>query len=304
MILITYSFIATIASIYFLSALLLNQRQIKEVRKKLIYLEQRDTQKEITLGTSNKEMIAFIESLNTLLGKYRNTGHKIESKNNAFRETITSLSHDLRTPLTTANGYIQLLSEEDLSGEQLEHVLIIEERITAVKKLLDQLFEFARVEADELELNNEPIDLNNVLRDTLATYYIDFEKKGFVPTISIPNEPFIIFGDKEAIKRVFSNVVYNALLYGEGNYVIHSTQGNRRYTISFSNHSSTVLEEDITHIFDRFYTTDKSRSKKTTGLGLAIAKRLIEKTGGDITASLENKNFSITIVFEKDPSIW
>lgn len=304
MILITYSFIATIVCVYLLSALILYRRQIKEVRKQLTYLEQRDTQKEITLGTSNKEIITFIESLNTLLAKYRNTGHKIENKNNAFRETITSLSHDLRTPLTTANGYIQLLLEKDLSEEQLEYVQITEERISAVKKLLDQLFEFARIEADELELNNEPVNLNNVLRDTLATYYGDFEKKSVIPDISIPNEPFIIWGDKEAIIRVFSNVIYNALLYGKGSYVINSKQGNQGYNISFSNHSNTVVAEDIAHIFDRFYTTDKSRSKKTTGLGLAIAKRLIEKTGGNITASLEDNTFSITIFFPKESSIW
>lgn len=304
MILIIYSFIATIVCVYLFSTLILHRRQIKEVRKQLIYLEQRDTHKEITLGTSNKEIITFIESLNALLAKYRNTGHKIENKNNAFRETITSLSHDLRTPLTTANGYIQLLLEQDLSEEQLEYVQITEERISAVKKLLDQLFEFARIEADELELNNEPVNLNNVLRDTLATYYGDFEKKCVIPDISIPNEPFIIWGDKEAIVRVFSNVIYNALLYGEGSYVINSKQGNQGYYISFSNHSNTVLAEDIAHIFDRFYTTDKSRNKKTTGLGLAIAKKLIEKTGGNITASLEDKTFSITIFFSKESSIW
>ncbi|AOZ92967.1 sensor histidine kinase [Paenibacillus crassostreae] len=304
MILIIYSIIATIVSVYLLSALILRRRQIKEVRKQLVYLEQRNTQKEITLGTSDNEMIAFIESLNALLAKYRNTGLKIENKNNAFRETITSLSHDLRTPLTTANGYIQLLLELDLSVEQLEYVQITQERISAVKKLLDQLFEFARIEADELELNNEPVNLNNILRDTLATYYGDFEKKNVIPNISIPNEPFIILGDKEAIIRVFSNVIYNALLYGEGNYVISSKQGNQGYYISFSNLSNTVVAEDIAHIFDRFYTTDKSRSKKTTGLGLAIAKRLIEKTGGNITASLEDKTFSITILFSKESSIW
>lgn len=119
-------------------------------------------------------------------------GQEIERSDTLFRDTITSLSHDLRTPLATANGYIQLLQEQDLTGEQKEYVTIAGERISAVKLLLDQLFEFARIEADELKLNCRNTDIHSVLRDVVASYYGDFEQKKCVPYIVIPNQPAII----------------------------------------------------------------------------------------------------------------
>ena len=187
-------------------------------------------------------------------------------------------------PMTceTANGYIQLLQEQDLTGEQKEYVTIAGERISAVKLLLDQLFEFARIEADELKLNCRNTDIHSVLRDVVASYYGDFEQKKCVPNIVIPNSPAIIWGDPDALARIFSNVVYNALA---------------QTVITVKNASSSIQQEDIPHLFDRFYTTDQSRAKKTTGLGLAIAQRLVTRMGGQISASLQNGIFAIQIVF-------
>ena len=214
-----------------------------------------------------------------------------------FRDTITSLSHDLRTPLATANGYIQLLQEQDLTGDQKEYVMIAGERISAVKLLLDQLFEFARIEADELKLNCRNTDIHSVLRDVVASYYGDFEQKKCVPHIVIPNSPAIIWGDPDALTRIFSNVVYNALVHGEGNYQITAALEEAQTVITVKNASSSIQQEDIPHLFDRFYTTDQSRTKKTTGLGLAIAQRLVTRMGGQISASLQNGIFAIQIVF-------
>lgn len=229
--------------------------------------------------------------------KYRLTGIKIERNDSLFRDTITSLSHDLRTPLATANGYIQLLLEQPLSTEQKEYVKIANERVSAVKILLDQLFEFARIEANELKLNNQLIDANSILRDALATYYNDFETKDIVPAIDIPDSPTMIWADKDALFRVFSNIIYNALVHGDDVYKIHAAVEKKCYHISISNHSDTICKEDIPHLFERFYTTDSSRTKKTTGLGLAIARRLTTQMGGEISAHLHNGIFEIYISF-------
>lgn len=229
--------------------------------------------------------------------KYRETGQQIKKNNDVFRDTITSLSHDLRTPLATANGYVQLLMEQELSPEQKEYVEIAQERISAVKVLLDQLFEFARIEANELKLTQQRTDINSCLRDVLAMYYNDFEQKNSTPDVHIPDTPFIVWADKEAICRVFSNIIYNALIHGDSEYKITSARIEKTYQVIVSNRSETICEEDIPYLFERFYTTDQSRSKKTTGLGLAIAKKLTAKMGGRISAKLNEKNFEIQIVF-------
>lgn len=229
---------------------------------------------------------------------------KVFTKNNIFESVWNenfigddNAINDLRTPLATANGYIQLLQEQDLTGEQKEYATIAGERISAVKLLLDQLFEFARIEADELKLNCRNTDIHSVLRDVVASYYGDFEQKKCVPYIVIPNPPAIIWGDPDALTRIFSNVVYNALVHGEGNYQITAAIEEAQTVITIKNASSSIQQEDIPHLFDRFYTTDQSRTKKTTGLGLAIAQRLVTRMGGQIVASLQNGIFAIQVVF-------
>ena len=260
----------------FLSLKLIYQRKlVQKVKKQIDFLIDRDTQTEIMVEKTDGTIQDLAASINHLLKKYRSMGQEIERSDTLFRDTITSLSHDLRTPLATANGYIQLLQEQDLTGEQKEYATIAGERISAVKLLLDQLFEFVRIEADELKLNCRNTDIHSVLRDVVASYY----------------------GDPDALTRIFSNVVYNALVHGEGNYQITAAIEEAQTVITIKNASSSIQQEDIPHLFDRFYTTDQSRTKKTTGLGLAIAQRLVTRMGGQIVASLQNGIFAIQVVF-------
>lgn len=150
----------------FLSLKLIYQRKlVQKVKKQIDFLIDRDTQTEIMVEKTDGTIQDLAASINHLLKKYRSMGQEIERSDTLFRDTITSLSHDLRTPLATANGYIQLLQEQDLTGEQKEYATIAGERISAVKLLLDQLFEFARIEADELKLNCRNTDIHSVLRD-------------------------------------------------------------------------------------------------------------------------------------------
>lgn len=120
------------------------KRQINHIKVQIDFLFSRDTQSEIGLERIDKSTEHLAESINRLLEKYHETGQQIKKNNDVFRDTITSLSHDLRTPLATANGYVQLLMEQELSPEQKEYVEIAQERISAVKVLLDQLFEFCK----------------------------------------------------------------------------------------------------------------------------------------------------------------
>lgn len=262
----------------FLSLKLIYQRKlVQKVKKQIDFLIDRDTQTEIMVEKTDGTIQDLAASINHLLKKYRSMGQEIERSDTLFRDTITSLSHDLRTPK--------------------EYATIAGERISAVKLLLDQLFEFVRIEADELKLNCRNTDIHSVLRDVVASYYGDFEQKKCVPYIVIPNPPAIIWGDPDALTRIFSNVVYNALVHGEGNYQITAAIEEAQTVITIKNASSSIQQEDIPHLFDRFYTTDQSRTKKTTGLGLAIAQRLVTRMGGQIVASLQNGIFAIQVVF-------
>lgn len=284
-------------SLFVTAKLIVQKHQIAKIKEQIDFCCNRDTQTEITLEKLDKDTEQLAMSINNLLEKYRYTGQQIERNDSLFRDTITSLSHDLRTPLATANGYIQLLLEQGLSDQQREFVEIANERVSTVKMLLDQLFEFARIEANELKLHNQNTDVNSILRDVLATYFSEFEKKDIMPSIDIPDTPVMIWADKDALSRVFSNIIYNALIHGDGEYKISSAITEKHCKICISNRSETICQEDVPHLFDRFYTTDQSRTKKTTGLGLTIARRLTLQMGGEIEAQLQNKTFEIHISF-------
>lgn len=284
-------------ALFLLGKLLIQTRQISQLKKQIDLLCSRDTEAEITLEKLDHCTEQLTISINRLLEKHRLTGRQIETSNRVFKDTITSLSHDLRTPLATANGYIQLLLEENLSASQREYIEIANERIAAVKLLLDQLFELARIEASELHFHNQSIDANNVLRDVVATCFNEFEKKNLVPLIDIPSPPAMIWADKDALSRIFSNILHNALIHGDGDYRICSAATETECRIVIANRSTSIQEQDLPRLFDRFYTTDHSRTKKTTGLGLAIAHKLTVQMGGKISAHLQNEIFEICISF-------
>ena len=145
--------------------------------------------------------------------------------------------------------------------------------------------------------SNEEVDLNALLRSVAVSFYQSFEERGITPQLQIAQEPFWITCDEKAMARVFNNLIYNALAHGDGGYAISSACEGGQYRFVFENTTNTIVPEDMENIFDRFYTTDKSRSKKGTGLGLAISKNLVTQMGGRIEAKLAGKEFRIVVSF-------
>lgn len=288
----------TITSIMFLY-LLTYKKELKDLKKQIEFINENDTNMELTCQLQSKEIIELISSIDNLLKVHKSYKQKAKKNSSVFKETITSISHDLRTPLTSAIGYVELLNKKDVTYEKKqEYIEVIQSRITAVKKLLDQLFEYSRIEANELTVECEKINLNNILRDTISMFYNDFIKKHIEPSIEITDKAFMIYGDYDALKRVFGNIINNAIIHGDGSFSVRSFEKDNNYYIEFTNHINSITEEDISQIFERFYTTDKSRNRKTTGLGLSIAKKLISQMGGDIRAWYKEDIFGIIINFQ------
>ena len=163
--------------------------------------------------------------------------------------------------------------------------------------LLDQLFEFARIEADELKLNCRNTDIHSVLRDVVASYYGDFEQKKCVPYIVIPNPPAIIWGDPNALTRIFSNVVYNALVHGEGNYQITAAIEEAQTVITIKNASSSIQQVRYSSFVERFTPPTSHGTKKDNRAGIGNRSKTCDPHGGQIVASLQNGIFAIQVVF-------
>lgn len=276
--------------------LFLFQRQIKSLLKQMQFIINQDTNILLTTQAPFHNVDELTNEMNLIISKYKHAFRKVERSNRNFKEIITNISHDLRTPLTSAIGYMQMVESSNLpEGKKEEYLYLIHQRITAVRTMLEQLFELARIESDELILQEIFVNVNNVLRDSISIFYDDFLQKEITPAISISEKPHTIFCDMDALKRVFQNIISNALAHGEQDFSLSSTVSNGKCHIVFSNHTKQLDYIDVPYIFDRFYTADQSRSKKTTGLGLSISKRLVERMNGSIDAEYKDELFSIIV---------
>ena len=284
-----YAIIVTLSLIIVLSFYLLHRREVTRLSQKLQTLLHSFTHAELTLDFPSSDITDLVNALNELLRVYHKQVYSLQKKDEAIKETITNLAHDLRTPVTAIQGYTQmLLQSPELSEEDLDAAAVINERLNVLNQLLNQLFEFARIEADEMEFSYTTFDLNAVLRSVAVSFFKSFEERKIIPALSIAEISFPFYGDEKAVTRIFENIVSNALSHGKSDY-----------HFSFQNFTDSINESDIDKIFNRFYTTDLSRSRKTTGLGLTIAKNLTVKMGGSISASLNNNVFEIVVCFPK-----
>lgn len=286
----------------------LYKKQMHHMKEELSMLQKEDTNYRLSSYCSVGKTEDVIRLFNEIFEKYREEVRVLRNENRLYKESITSISHDIRTPLTSAKGYIQMLSENGnadyaktggaLSKEkQQEYIKKIELRIDDVTDMLNQLFEYARVEAGEMEFQSERLNLNNLFAETLSMFYEDFVIKNCEPVIEMEEKPCYIYADRRAVIRIIENLVKNALVHGTGNYIFSLKKQENDVVLTVSNKTDSIEEKDIDRIFDRFYTTDQSRTRKTTGLGLAIVKRFTNRMGGTAEAFLKGDVFSVEITF-------
>lgn len=293
------TFILLIILIIFIFYHMYYRMNIKHVTKQLEeIINIKDTNQLLTVLARQKDILTLVNILNNHLNENRHSMIQIKRLNKNFRDSITNISHDLRTPLTTAGGYVQMLQGDVTKEERQEYLSIVLERQNTVKKLLEQLFEYVRIESGEIVYESVKVDAKAIFIDVLAMYYNDFFEKGLEPTVIIPSKPCMINGDEQGLKRIFSNILFNAITHGSGDYHFEIEESDE-YIFKFSNRSEYMEEEDLNYIFDRFYTKDKSRNKKTTGLGLSIAKEIVKQLDGKINAYYNDGIFLITVSFPR-----
>lgn len=272
------------------------RKQINHMRKELALLKEKDTNYQMTSYCHVGKTEEIISEINSLALEYKTEKNRLRNENRVYRESITSISHDIRTPLTSAKGYLQMLQNPKTEEEtKIRYVKIVEHRLDDVTDMLNQLFEYARIEAGEMKFEPEVFHIGNVFADTVSMFYEDFQKKNCEPEVSITQEVCRMKTDKHAFVRIVENLIKNALVHGKGGYRLSLTREGNQAVICVSNLTDSIERGDMDKIFDRFYTTDQSRSRKTTGLGLAIVKRFTEQMGGTVKALLEEGRFTIEV---------
>lgn len=288
-----------IAIVILLFLLILQKREAKSILKQLERISKQDSNEMIHAenGSLSDELI---NEINALLKEMRYSGEQYQQRSHQLDQMITNISHDLRTPLTSAMGYVDIVLNSDLLPEEQEkQIHIVEQRLMQLEELLQSFFEFSKIISGGQKPEIATVNLVEVLQESMVHYYDDFCEQEREIVFLCEQRELTIHSNRNMLLRIFDNLVGNAYKHGEGNLTVRLTE-SEDICICFENtlhQDAGAADIDIHRIFDEFYTTDISRTKGHTGLGLAIAKQFVQMLGGEITARYERGVFGVEIRF-------
>ena len=275
------------------------QRQVKDICRQLAFLIGNDTNMLITTDMRAGGLGRLAEELNELLLMRRREKGRYQEKEKMISDIYTSLSHDIRTPLTSLDGYFQLLETSNDPQEQERYISVIEERIGSLKDMLEELFLFTKLKNDSYHIELSRCCMNQLLKGTVFSYYDEWEKKGITPEILIPHERLYFIGNEQGVKRLLQNVIKNGLDHGQNRIQIRLVSSEGVIRLRISNQVEHPEKIDVSRVFERFYKSDAARSRTSSGLGLSIARELAVKMGGGLNAGVTDSEFWVEGVFKE-----
>lgn len=261
---------------------------MEQIEKKL----NSDTNVLLYVSGRDKQLCTMTAKLNKQLDLLRKQQLQYQHGNTELKTAVTNISHDLRTPLTAISGNLYMIGKTDDLSEIREYIAVIEERTETMKQLTEELFRYSMIVSNESKEGTEEVFVNQVLAESISSFYPVLTEKGITPQIHITDNRIVRNISKSDITRVFSNLLNNAVKYSDGDLEITLSDTGE---ITFSNTAKELSTVEVEQLFDRFYTVEAAHH--STGLGLSIARTLVERMGGTITADYENSRLTIKIIF-------
>ena len=283
-------------------ALLLKQKNIDSAEEQLRRINVTHTNGRVQLTSPDRGLERLYIQINAVLDARQAADADYRKKERQLRGQIANISHDLRTPLTAIRGYLQLLHDPNCTSEERNSYLqIIEKRSEALQTLITNFYDLSRVESGEYQTTLGPVDLYAVLCELIAGFCNAFSEQDLEVHPDLEEDLPMVIADKDAVVRIFSNLLQNALQHAQGALSIRQYRQANIVVTQFSNPVTGLTQQDMEHIFDRFYMADRVRSGQNTGLGLCIVKKLVEHMGHIVNATLDEGNFCITIQWNTAP---
>ena len=245
----------------------------------------------LTVRMSGTPPRRLCQAVNARLEEGRQLRLETQKREQELKYTMACISHDIRTPLAGAMGYLQLLDGEP--ERQAEYLGIVGKRLEELEELLEELFLYTRLQSGSLPLECESVPALPPLWDALAEFYPQFEAAGAVPELRFDREDMKIWANPEALGRVYRNLIANALRHGAGGLTVSGRDGE----LCFSNQLPCGPRPDPEHLFDRFYQGGPARGSGGAGLGLSIVRELMERMEGRASAEINNGTLSIKLLF-------
>ncbi len=281
-----------IGSIFLFVKLILIRKEINNITCSLAKILNTDTNKLLTCITSDKLLKNLVRVLNKRLKELRKLEIEYKQGNQSLKSAITNISHDLRTPLTAIRGYVELMEDENPNQQQQDYLRIIDAKVQDLGELTEQLFDFSKNLDLQQEIRVMPVCLNDVLIESIVSFYSLFKKCQMTPQLDLCEEKVVRLLNENILKRIFENIISNAVKYGQSDLKVRMTADG---VIEFSNDTDELDFTRLGKLFDRYYTVQDA--KRSSGVGLSIARQLVDLSGGTIDASYQASVLKIMIRF-------
>jgi len=289
-------FIVSIAAAaLLLFRLTLVRRELGRITKQLRCYNSGETGKKIDVSLFDRRLEALASEINRQSHLIVEANAQRTQIENELRQAIANISHDIRTPLTSIFGYIQLLEAESITPEEkLQYVTIVKNRTKRLQSLLNDFFELSVIESLDYPLRPDKIELTNLISDILFGFYDSFNEREITPEIRLPDENVPLYADESAIRRVVENLLANTIKHATGHVQIRLEPKPETVDLIIVNDAHELVGSDVHLLFNRFYTADRTRTSQGSGLGLSIAKSLMNKMNGSLTAKLDGERLTMT----------
>ena len=295
--------------IIFILALIIfiSYKKLKYICSVLDYVLSGNYNQRIRMQNEIKPISMLIIRINRVIENLQQVNKKSIINEESRKKMISNISHDLRTPLTSMLGYMELIFEDNtLSDEKKEEYLkIIYNKGNSLYNLMEEFFQVSKLDSDDVQFHLEKINLSEIVRQNIISFFSEIQKLKIEPIINVGNSDMYILSDKKIINRILNNLIINIIKHGSNatKMGIELSEKQNYILIEVWDNGVGITDEELDHIFDRLYTVEKSRSTslKNSGLGLTIVKKLVELLDGSI--SVKSKPFertSFTIKLSKN----
>lgn len=277
------------------------QMKLTLISKKLEEILETGSDEKVMIFTDNKVLMELGAQINSLLIDRQKIKVDFRKEELSSKKMLSNISHDIKTPLTVILGYLEIMR---LNNARDEMLLKVEEKAKQVMELINQFFTLAKIEAGDMDLSLTKVNINELCRENILTFYEILVQKDFTVDISIPETSIYIQGNAEAIQRILFNLISNVIRYGsDGKYIgLFLREDKTQVYIDIVDKGKGIEKEFAANVFERLYTMEDSRNRKIqgNGLGLTIAQNLATQLGGTIILdSQPNIKTTFTVVLKK-----
>ena len=268
------------------------KKQLRKIEKQVYFKER------INISLNDKDIEKLAETINNNMRENKQIEIDIMKREERLKQNISDIAHDLRTPLSSIMGYITLL-DNCTEKEKKEYINIIQRKSEELNLLINNFYEVSLLDNSSLKIDITSIDIVQVIMDIVISNYALIKNNKIEINNRVPEKQIKIYGEEITCKRIIQNLVSNSIKYSTGYISIELDELENEVVFTIKNNVSNLKESDIEHLFERFYTVDKSRNRSGSGLGLYIVKLLLNKIGGEVKSiALEDSILSLSIMFK------